>query len=78
MNTDRLEAVRTIISEILRLPATEIDPEEPLERYGVDSLVVNDIHTRLEAEVGSSTTRVGIRGGYLTSPGRHVLMNEHL
>ena len=34
MNTDRLETVRTIISEVLRLPATEIDPEEPLGVMG--------------------------------------------
>ena len=47
-----LETARRLVCEVLRLPPEELDPDEPLERYGVDSLVVNDIHARLEAEWG--------------------------
>jgi len=51
-NTSMLETARRLVCQVLRLNPVDLDAEEPLERYGVDSLVVNDIHARLEAELG--------------------------
>ncbi|SMF97504.1 Acyl transferase domain-containing protein [Methylomagnum ishizawai] len=47
-----LDTVRRLVCQILRMDPQDMDPDEPLERYGVDSLVVNDIHARLETELG--------------------------
>ena len=47
-----LNTVRRLVCQLLRMTPADLDPDEPLERYGVDSLVVNDIHARLESELG--------------------------
>ncbi|WP_156303097.1 methyltransferase, partial [Methylogaea oryzae] len=47
-----LDTARRLVCQVLRMAPDDLDPDEPLERYGVDSLVVNDIHARLEAELG--------------------------
>ena len=41
-----------ILSELLSIPAAELDRETPLERYGVDSLVTLELSKSLEAEFG--------------------------
>lgn len=41
-----------IVCQVLRMEASDMDPDEPLERYGVDSLVVNELHAALTAELG--------------------------
>ena len=47
-----LVTVQNLVASVLRLDSDILDPDEPLERYGVDSLVVNDINARLQAELG--------------------------
>jgi|GEM_PF-2048095 acyl transferase domain-containing protein/NADPH:quinone reductase-like Zn-dependent oxidoreductase/thioesterase domain-containing protein/SAM-dependent methyltransferase len=41
-----------IFGEILHLPPGEIDPREPYDRYGVDSLVIQELRNRLEQDLG--------------------------
>ncbi len=53
-----LETAKRLLCQVLRLAPADVDPDEPLERYGVDSLVVNDIHARMEAELGKFSRNI--------------------
>jgi len=48
-----LANVQNVVAGVLRLDSSLLDPDEPLERYGVDSLVVNDINARLQTQLGA-------------------------
>ncbi|WP_425466160.1 SDR family NAD(P)-dependent oxidoreductase [Paenibacillus methanolicus] len=41
-----------IIAEAVRLPAGKIDPAEPMERYGIDSILIVQVSNKLEKAFG--------------------------
>ncbi len=41
-----------VLADELRVPPARIDPQEPLETYGIDSVMVMALSTRLERELG--------------------------
>ncbi|WP_186032470.1 SDR family NAD(P)-dependent oxidoreductase, partial [Burkholderia gladioli] len=44
-----LDYLRGLVAEVIRIPATEIDPAEPLESYGIDSVLVVQLTARLRS-----------------------------
>lgn len=42
------------VAEILRMPPSEVDPERPMYRYGVDSLVALEVRNWISKEMQSS------------------------
>ncbi|WP_437616959.1 SDR family NAD(P)-dependent oxidoreductase [Sorangium sp. So ce834] len=44
--------LQRVFSEVLRVQYSDIDPEQPFERYGVDSLVAMSVVERLQADFG--------------------------
>ena len=41
-----------LLAEVIRLPVERLDPEERLEEYGLDSIGIMRLNTRLEADLG--------------------------
>ncbi|MFC4104096.1 SDR family NAD(P)-dependent oxidoreductase [Paenibacillus xanthanilyticus] len=41
-----------IVAEAVRLPAGKIDPSEPMERYGIDSILIVQVSNKLEKAFG--------------------------
>ncbi|MGH8882235.1 MAG: SDR family NAD(P)-dependent oxidoreductase, partial [Stackebrandtia sp.] len=46
------DMLRTVLADELRVPVARIDPAEPLEVYGIDSVMVMRLSRRLENEFG--------------------------
>jgi len=49
---DLLAQLRAEIAQLLRLPASQIDPNSPLDTYGFDSLLAVELRQRLEKLTG--------------------------
>ncbi len=45
--------LKTLLSEVLKLPPQKIDEEAPLEKYGIDSVMVMQLTTELEKTFGA-------------------------
>lgn len=45
--------LKTLLSEVLKLPPEKIDEEAPLEKYGIDSVMVMQLTTELEKTFGT-------------------------
>lgn len=48
------EALAGKVAEILQMPSSEVDPERPMYRYGVDSLVALEVRNWISKEMKSS------------------------
>ncbi|EHY87756.1 SDR family NAD(P)-dependent oxidoreductase [Saccharomonospora azurea] len=46
------EVLRGILAETTKLDPADLDPAEPFERYGIDSLMISRLNERMEAHFG--------------------------
>lgn len=44
--------LKGILSKILKLPVERIDSKQPLEKYGIDSIMITDMNRQLESHFG--------------------------
>lgn len=48
-----LDQLKSLFAEITKLPLNKIDPEEPLENYGIDSIIISQLNHKLTERLGS-------------------------
>ncbi len=65
--------LRTLISEAIQVPAHRLDPAEPFERYGIDSVMALTITDRLEADFGSLSKTLLFEHQCVNDLGRYFL-----
>ena len=76
------EYLKTLLSSVIRLPASQINADEPMEKYGIDSVMVIQLTNKLEKTFGplSKTlffefTNISALAGYFTESYRDKLKN---
>lgn len=52
--------LRTILSGIMRMPPEQFDPNRPLNRYGIDSLMALELRLEVERRFGSALTTFSV------------------
>lgn len=68
--------LREVFSEVLRVPGSRIEPREPFESFGADSLVVISIVERLEREFGRLPAAVLFEHITLDALAEYLLANR--
>jgi acyl transferase domain-containing protein/thioesterase domain-containing protein/acyl carrier protein len=76
-----LHQCKSLLGSIIKLSADRIETEEPLERYGIDSLIISQMNHHLEAIFGEISKTLlyeyqtlGELASYLTTEYRHECM----
>ncbi|AJQ95098.1 SDR family NAD(P)-dependent oxidoreductase [Gynuella sunshinyii] len=44
--------LKQLLSKVLKMPVSELDAEEPMQSYGIDSILINQINARLREQFG--------------------------
>ncbi len=47
-----LAYLRRVVAAVTNIPTDRLDPDEPLEHYGIDSLLIGKLNARLDADLG--------------------------
>ncbi|MBK9371591.1 MAG: KR domain-containing protein [Deltaproteobacteria bacterium] len=69
---DALLWLREVLAEALRVPAEALRPDEGFERYGVDSLVTQELTRRLEQDLGPLPSTLFFEFGTLARLAEHL------
>ncbi|MBL8215405.1 MAG: polyketide synthase, partial [Bryobacterales bacterium] len=71
-----VEYFRRIVADALKMPAGEISATEPLEAYGIDSILINQINARLRSTFGDIRSTLLFEAQTVEALAEHFLQKE--